>query len=314
MSDVYCYGMISPSTVYLLRSAFPRANGYAEVERRLPSVGGEAANAAIVLSKLGLTTQLDGTWLRRDRAQEVMRLLGEFGIDLTRLTVDSEGGPDEIVIADRATRTVLGNYASFHSGPVQWNDPRADDVRSAAMVCVDPYLRDESRRAAQLCVEHRRPYVTLDCPYNDAIARHAASIVISHELRDHAYPGSDLHDLFGRYQQSCQGLVVFTFGSDAIWYGRPGQPRRTHLPYAVDPVDTTGAGDAFRAAIAYGLLRRWQDEQTVDFAAAVSASVCLTVPHTLAAPGLEGVRALQEAHRPRRANATDHAPSSTPSA
>ena len=43
--DVYLYGMISPSTVYVLREdfAFPKPNGYAEVGRVLPSIGGEAA-------------------------------------------------------------------------------------------------------------------------------------------------------------------------------------------------------------------------------------------------------------------------------
>jgi sugar/nucleoside kinase (ribokinase family) len=54
-------------------------------------------------------------------------------------------------------------------------------------------------------------------------------------------------------------------------------------------VDTTGAGDSFRSGIIYGLLNGWDDGKTVDFASAVAACVCLTMPHTLNAPGLDGV-------------------------
>jgi sugar/nucleoside kinase (ribokinase family) len=49
-------------------------------------------------------------------------------------------------------------------------------------------------------------------------------------------------------------------------------------------VDRTGAGDSFRAGVICGLLESWNNETTVDFASAVAACVCLTIPHTLNAP------------------------------
>jgi sugar/nucleoside kinase (ribokinase family) len=299
MHDVYAYGMISPSTVHVLRDdfGFPAPNKYAEIASTHASIGGEAANSAIVLAKLGLDVKLDGNWIHPDKSDQLMRLLGAFGIDRSRLTVRADGGTDEIVIADRTTRTVFGNYAAFHAGPVQWNGPSAEDIEQARIVCIDPYFRDQSRNAARLCVEHGRPYVTLDCRHDDYLARHAASAVISHELWDAAYPGCDLRELFDEYQRTCPGLIIFTFGGDELWYARGTSDRRTLSPYPIDPVDTTGAGDAFRGAIAYGLLNAWDDEQTVDFAAAVSACVCLTLPHTLNAPGLEVIQAFRDQHR-----------------
>jgi sugar/nucleoside kinase (ribokinase family) len=59
-------------------------------------------------------------------------------------------------------------------------------------------------------------------------------------------------------------------------------------------VDTTGAGDMFRAGIIYGLLQHRDDENTVDFASAVAACVWLTLPHTLGAPNLDGVLAFMK--------------------
>ena len=291
MSYVYAYGMISHSTVYLLRAdfRFPKPNTYAEVAETLTSVGGEAANSAIILSKLGLRTKLDGNWQPARHVAAVRGVLGRFGIDVTRLTTSDEFGTDEIVIADGQTRTVFGNYATFHDGPRQWNDAHPDDIEQADIICLDPYFREESRKAAELCVQFGKPYVTLDCRHDDYIAQNAAAVVISHELRDQAYVGRDLEEVFRDFQATCKGLVIFTFGADLAWYARPGEPRRTHIPYKIEPLDTTGAGDAFRGAIAYALLQNWNDEKVLEFASAVAACVCLTRPHALNAPDLAGV-------------------------
>lgn len=291
MPLVYLYGMISPSTVYLLDQefTFPEPNQYAEIRQSLPSVGGEAANSAIMLSKLGIRTILDGIWINRKHAKKVRDLLKPFDIDISRLTVKPDGGTEEIVIADNNTRTVFGNYARFHAGKRQWNIPRERDIQQAAMVALDPYLKEESLQVAQHCVRNHIPYVTLDCRYDDYMAIHATAVIISHELRDQAYPGGDLEEIFNAYLAHCEGLVIFTFGADEIWYARHGQNLKKYTPYKIKPVDTTGAGDSFRAGIIYGLLNALDDDSTIDFASAVAACVCLSVPHALNAPGLEGV-------------------------
>jgi sugar/nucleoside kinase (ribokinase family) len=293
MSDVYAYGMVSPSLVYVLRPdfAFPGPNGYAEVEHVLPSVGGEAANSAVALARLGLSVKLDGNWLNEGAADRVCRTLEGYGIDVSRLTRTGSLGTDEIVIADGESRTVFGNYAGFHTGPRQWNEPQEEDVAAARVVCLDPYFRDQSRLAAELCVGHGKPYVTLDSRHDDYVARHAAAVVVSHELRDQAYAGRDMGEVFGEYMEACDGLVVFTFGGSELWYGRRGGGAATCRPYEIEPLDTTAAGDSFRGAIAYGVLMGWPDERTVDFASAVAACVCLTMPHALNAPSLEEVTA-----------------------
>jgi sugar/nucleoside kinase (ribokinase family) len=291
MYDAYCYGMISASTVYVLREDFlyPRANEYAEIGKAYHSIGGEAVNSAIMLSKLGLKTKLDGNWLNPEKAVGIRRLLEPYGIDISRLTVKQDRGTEEIVITDRESRTVFGNYAAFHSGEKQWNDPDEEDVVGARIVGIDPYFKADSERLARLCVIHGIPYVTLDCAYDGYVAQNAASVIVSHELRDQAYRGRDPAGVFEKFLEHCRGLTIFSFGADELWYGRPGGQFRKMPPFKIVPVDTTGAGDSFRAGIMYGLLQGWNDETVVEFASAVAACVCLSIPHTLNAPGLDGV-------------------------
>ena len=300
MSRFYCYGMISPSTVYVLDEgfSFPRANSYAEIGRTLPSVGGEAANSAVILSKLGEHAVLDGTWVRKSYAPQVFGLLEPFGTDLSPVTVVDEGGTEEIVIADGISRTVFGNYASYHSGPRQWNEPSREQIVSCDVAALDPYFRESSEAAARICVETGTPYVTLDAKHEDYLARHAAAIAISHELTDNAYPGCDMEALFAEYLEVCGGLVIFTFGEDDLWYGRKGGKKNSFKPFPIEPIDTTGAGDSFRGALAYGLAKGYSDEETVRFASAVAARVCLSMPHALNGPDLDEVLAFLRDNSP----------------
>ncbi|MFC1569238.1 carbohydrate kinase family protein [bacterium] len=297
--DIYCYGMITPSTVYLLREDFkyPPPNEYGEIKQTIPSVGGEAVNSAIMLSKLGIKTKLDGNWLNPIYADKVKNLLKPFHIDISRLTEKQNYGTEEFVITDAESRTVFGNYASFHTGEKQWNTPQESDINNAKFVVLDPYFKQESLLVAQHCVKHDKPYVTLDCRYDDYLAQHADAVIISHELRNQAYTDSDINDVFSKYQEHCGGLIIFTFGSDELWVARRGQPIQQFKPYQITPVDTTGAGDSFRGGIAYGLFKEWDDEKTVNFASAVAANVCLTIPHALNAPGLDDILAFMEAHQ-----------------
>jgi sugar/nucleoside kinase (ribokinase family) len=291
MQDVYLYGMISASTVHILDEGFefPQSNHYAEIKQSLPSVGGEAVNSAIVLSKLGLKTKLDGNWINKKSSENILNLLKPFEIDISRLTVKQNYGTEEVIITDKNSRTVFGNYASFHAGEKQWNDPQESDIRTAAIISLDPYFKEESLRAAQICVQNKKPYVTIDCTFDTFIAQQAEAVIISHELRDQAYSARNMIEIIEQYQSRCKGLVIFTFGGDELWYTRHGQKIQKFKPYTITPVDTTGAGDSFRSGILYGLLNSWDDESTIDFASAVSACVCLTIPHTLNAPGLDGI-------------------------
>jgi len=299
LNNVYLYGMITSSTVYILDKGFPfpQPNHYAEIEQYLPSVGGEAVNSAITLSKLGIKTKLDGNWLNQNNVNKVFDILKPFDIDVSRLAVKPNYGTEEIVITDKDSRTVFGNFAKFHSGEKQWNTPQEIDIQNAVLVSLDPYFKEESLLVAQICVRHKKPYVTIDCKYDDFMAQNAEAVIISHELREKAYRDRNMLEVFEQYQAKCKGLIIFTFGSDELWYAGRGGKIKKFQPYKITPVDTTGAGDSFRAGIIYGLLESWNDEATIDFASAVAACVCLTIPHALNAPGLDGVLRFMEEHK-----------------
>ncbi|MGA2141683.1 MAG: PfkB family carbohydrate kinase [Brevinematales bacterium] len=291
MSKVYVYGMVTPSIVYKLRDDFsyPEKNKFAEIKTTYPSIGGEAANSAIMLSKFGVKAKLDGNYLKPCHAARVIRTMKGFNVDVSRLRIKENCGTEEFVVTDKDSRTVFGNYASFAEGDRQWNDPDEGDIRRSDYIAIDPFFKKESRAAAEICVKYNKPYVCLDCRHDDYITKNAAAMIITYEVWDKEYKGADLGELFKKYIENSKGLMIFTFGSRDLWYARPGEKVRKFKPFNIKPVDTAGAGDSFRAGIIYGLMQGWEDARTIEFASAVAACVCMTIPHALGAPGLKGV-------------------------
>lgn len=73
--------------------------------------------------------------------------------------------------------------------------------------------------------------------------------------------------------QSFQNQVIVTLGKDGAMY--PGESDAVYVTgYPFELVDTTGAGDTFNGALAYGLSQNWDLSKSIEFAnAAASLSV-----------------------------------------
>ncbi len=284
--DVYAYGVIAASELHLLNMPFPTPDAYAEIAESHFMTGGEALNSAIVLSRLGVSVQLDGNWIGDTPAGErLLATIRSYGIDTQRLTVKPGfAGVREIVFSDERSRTIFGNYVDLLSTTRKWNVPQKADLAKARIICVDPPFQAESALVGAYAVELGVPFVSIDCPYDTPLSSAAAAVIISGEYRSHAYPQAELLDLFAEYQRRAQGLVVFTVGDDAVLYGRQESPIRQFKPYPVKVIDSAGAGDSFRSGVIYGMLQQWDDDQTIQYAAAVAGMVCASFPGVLNSP------------------------------
>jgi sulfofructose kinase len=289
---VYSYGVVSSSTVYSLSDTFPSAEGYAEIDDIRHMTGGEAANSSIVLSRLGVRVKLDGNWLGDDEpGRRTKALLSDQQVDTSRLLLKpGYEGVQEVVFSAAGTRTIFGTYGRLLE-EAGWNMPKDEDIVQAKVVCLDPFFSDPASRVAEIACNADVPVVTVDCKFDDPLLKHTSAVVIAESYIGEQYPGADREELFDNYRAATNGLVIFTFGDVALWYARSGEPVKHFQPYPIEPVDTTGGGDSFRAGIVYGFLQSWNDERTVEFAAAVAAINCTRRPGVLNSPSHDEVAA-----------------------
>ncbi len=288
--NVYSYGVVSSSTLYSIRGSFPTAEGYAEINDVRHMTGGEAANSSIVLSRLGARVRLDGNWLGDDEnGRRTKALLSDYEVDTTRLPLrKGYSGVQEVVFAAEDTRTIFGTYAHLLD-QADWNSPEETDITGAKVVCLDPFFARPASRVAETAFNAGVPVATIDCRYDDPLLGHTSAVVIAESYLRENYADRDLAEVFGRYQAATSGLVIFTFGARPVWYASSNEAVKYFPPFEIDPVDTTGGGDSFRAGIVYGLLKGWDEDRMVEFAAAVAAINCTRFPGVLNAPTAEEV-------------------------
>ncbi len=293
--EVYVYGMTVLSTIHKLRAGFPAPDGYQEIEQTYVMPGGEGANCALVLRHWGVSTRLDGCYLGTLTAGPLQQYFTERQVDCSGLerAADFEGWRD-LVFCDGASRTVFGWFVkNLFGGRRLWAPPSEAAIQAARCVALDPFFGAESEQAAELCRRLGVDYVTLDCHWETAVAQHARVLVCSREFLDREYPGADYGELLERYRAHCAGLVIFTFGSQALRYVSPGDATpRSVAPFTVPVVDTLGAGDTFRAGVVYGLLQGLAADALVRFAAASAAVCCTRFPSVLQPPELAEIEAL----------------------
>ena len=299
--EAYLFGQVLGTHSFLLKDGFLRPDEYSEIAEQYFLPGGETGTAATVLSSLGVSVRMDGTWIGARVAPMLKAFYAQRRVDLSplRMDWDDPGVMDYVVIAGLA-RSPMGRFqALFSSGKRFWNVPREEDILGCGAAAVDPFFGEESLLAAELCLRHDIPYVTIDCPHDSVLHRRAAVNIVSGECTSQHYAGMEAEDVMEQLRGTAEGLVILTQGEGEMLYGRRGGALRRMKPFRVPVRSTLGAGDTFKAGCVYGLLRRMGDEDLVRFASACAAVAVSRFPLPLCPPRLEEVLGLIREGSPR---------------
>lgn len=292
--EVYLFGQVLGTHSFLLRDGFLKPDEYSEIGEQYFLPGGETGTAATVLASLGTSVRVDGTWIGAAVAPMLKAFYADKSVDLSPLHFmdDDPGVMDYVVIAGLA-RSPMGRFQTlFESGKRWWSVPREADIIGCKVAAVDPYFRAESDLAAELCLRHGIPYVTIDCKHDTFLHRHAAVNVVSHECTDAEYPGMPPEDVLALMCEATDGLTIITQGGGDMLYGRRGGLMHRMGPFDVEVRSTLGAGDTFKAGCVYGLLHGMTDARMVRFASACAAVAISRFPLPLKPPTLPEVMAL----------------------
>lgn len=276
--DVVGVGANSVDYVYRLpavaRADSPTAK--LRISSHTVSCGGQMATALAGCAALGLRPAYVGAVGTDDNARRVTRELAGRGIDLSHvvtrdganqfavITVDDRTG-ERIVLWDRDDRLML-----------QPAEVPAALIAAARLVHVDDVDEAAAIRAATLARDAGVPATSdLDRATDRTMALVAAvSIPI---FAEHVVPvitgEADYERGLRRLRQTHAGMLCITLGPrgsmmlvDDRLYTEPG--------FAVQAVDTTGAGDVFRAGFIHALLAGAAPPDILRFANAAAALSC----------------------------------------
>ena len=295
-SEVYMHGQVLGTHSFLLKGEFLQPDEYSELKAKYFLPGGETGTAATVLASLGVSVKIDGTHIGTEVAPLLKDFYKDKSVDLSSLFFDPdyEGLMDYVVIAG-LVRSPMGVFQSLYEPGAKrrWSMPKESDVVECKVAAIDPFFLEATEVVTELCIKHKKPYVTIDCRHDSRLHQHAAINVVSKECTgSDAYKGKSLEEIYALLVENTDGLVIITSGEKDMIYGRKGQSPKRMKPFSVEVKSTLGAGDTFKAGCVYGLLKGFSDDQIVRFASACSAIAISRFPLPLNPPTMEEVQKL----------------------
>ncbi len=253
--------------------------------------GGMVSTALVTLSRLGASTAFVGK-IGNDTAGRVIKEEFDlYGVDSEHMIMEpGASSPVSMILVDESTgqRTIMAGGSAVELLP---SEVPAEMVASAKYLHLDNTNRQAALAAARIARDARVPVVldadTMSPPDDlEDLLRLTdyliASKVFADELTGLADPSAAAKVLAG-YGSI---VTVVTLGEEGSYTLAGG--RSFHTPaFAVDVVDTTGAGDVYHGAFIFGLLRDWKLEKTAEFASAVAAMSCTRLGGRAGIPTLD---------------------------
>jgi len=226
--------------------------------------GGKGANQALAARRLGAEVSLVARVGRDAAADEALALLFEAGVDLEHCGVDEHAATGVALIAvaaDGENQIVVAPGANAALAPARLGAlPLADALLCQLEVPVATVVHAVAT-ANGLVAINLAP--ALEVPA--ALLEHADLLVVNDT--EAAYYGDALH--------RGAGWVAVTHGARGATLLRSGREVASARPPRIVPVDTTGAGDAFVAALLVALLEQQPPPQALAFACAAGAAAAI---------------------------------------
>jgi ribokinase len=222
--------------------------------------GGKGANQALAARRLGADVALVGRVGKDAEADVALALLREGGVDLSgvvavddaatgvALITVAASGENQIVVAPGANRRLASETLQL---------PAGDALIGEVLAPLDAVARAVVEFEGFTCV-NLAPAKQVD----DAVLRGADLIVVNES--EAAWYGERL--------ALREGLVATTFGSSGAALVQGGEEVARVSSLRLEAVDTTGAGDAFTAALTLALVEGQSLAEALRFACAAGAA------------------------------------------
>ena len=271
-------GLGENATDIVLRIAeFPSRDGKVDVVSREIRLGGQVATAVVATAKWGLRTRYIGAAGSDHHAKLHRAELGALGVEAHLAQAAGTESRLSYILVEQTTgsRAVL-----CHRDPrvrIEKSYLKKEWFQRTRLLHVDGEYLAASRLAASWAREAGVPVMCdLDVFREDLrlLLAHVDFPVLSVGLLPSLAGSRDpLVALPYIRAQHNSRLVCTTLGERGAlaWDGR----RFWYAPaFRVEVVDTTGAGDLFHAGFAYGMLRGWDPQHTLEFGCAAAGLNC----------------------------------------
>lgn len=272
---VLCAGIAVEDFIFEVEH-FPAPGEKIQAQSLLAITGGCAANAALAVARLGGIACFAGPVGTDDASRRILAGLAQAGIDVSGVErVDGGSVSVSGIFIDGAGEKMVATRPGDKLAAARPSDPHALVV-DPDVVMADNRFPDFVQPICEAARVRGIPVIVdgdlatqLDHPLF-AIATH---VVFSSEALRATTGRSDLAVALSRAAASIDGFLAVTNGPDDVLWMDAGAVRAMPV-FAVDTVDTLGAGDTFHGAFALAVAEGCDAVTAMQFAAAAAAVKC----------------------------------------
>lgn len=237
--------------------------------------GGMAATAIVAAARLGAVCKLYSMLGDDSLGNQIRSELKSEGIDISKVIFWAGGrSPFSLIHVDEST----GERTIFHrdGSSLEWIPKTTDfsPVDNCDALLVDhcyPLLSIEAATRAR----NAGVPVVADVMINRSpeLIKLVDVLIAPRAITSALGLGNNYEAAMEAIHQMGPNVVVITLGNEG-WVYSDKNGTGSGKAFDVDVVDTTGAGDVFHGAYAYGLTQGWDTAKCCEFAGAVSAIKC----------------------------------------
>ena len=297
--DVLCYGEIGIDNIIQTdglpspeNAVFPTSDSY--------HGGGAAANTAVWLAALGVNVKLTGNRIGQDEYGDsiVERLKKHPNIDLS--LVEQRQGVTTPFTRALVTPDGERSFLIFWYPQAPKVTLTQDMLAGVKYLALDLYGGPERLATAQLAFEHGVSTAIGDVVWPDHPALPFTSIATNSGpyIRQN-FPGVDVGQHARRLQSISKGIVITTDGPHLVHALDAQGNGFTIQPPETTAVDATGAGDAFRAGLLYGMLRGFDLPRSLGWGVACGSLKVRNLGAATTLPDFQEIEALANSLQPQ---------------
>ena len=304
--EIIAVGHLCMDEIYLCEN-FPEERRSTHILESVRQPGGTACQAVVAAARLGARVGYMSPLGDDETGAALYRSCEDEGVDLSFCRVDpgvQSHFTAVLVNANRDTRTFCSYHGKF--APMTFGEGEIRYLSRAKILHLDNTRSDNALAAAAIAKAHG-VLVSLDGASLDRDGRknwelaEMADILITNDTYPLRLTGlTDWRQaLLAMGRRLRPRVLLSTRGEEGCVLCQDGALREFSA-FSVQPVDTTGAGDAFHGAFLFGWLRGYELTYNIRFASAVAALSCLAPGGRAGLPTLAQAEAFLREHDGRQ--------------
>ena len=281
----------------------PALGGYTEVEDEALLLGGEAANTANALVKWGRDVVLAGNGLGLGPDADLLgELLDDKGLRSSLLPIHHERSDEacdptpvcDIYVTPDGERTMFGRgFADMRPEFELSQLP----FKEGDWFTAEPNMDKPSRQVAQAAIDAGMHCYLMDFTREEEPIAPGSFWQSSTDWAGYRNNTQKNVQWVKAWIAKYGCFTILSDGPNGFVAGSPEMPARAYPPYPTQHVvDTTGAGDMFRAGMLFGLDQGWPTSKCLQFASAAGCLKCRALGATTDVPTVEEVLAYVAEH------------------